>query len=308
MKTMTLEKLDNLLSKVDHPIKSVHMSVNNRKGVEYDLACITVLSADLGYQIMQRDDSPMGLYAFTVNAEHDLTNLGRMMSPGELEEKIHENEEGAIAYIVAVKAPRIVRSDSYTGGEEVIRDIIEEHNGPGLEDKIESIEGLTLRPSVVLTIGTKQTIWSAIVLDDKQIEVIAFSDWDGESDIEIHTDTDTMSLTGFSRLFKENETIPFSDYKHCIGDDDNKERKEFLKKHIEAFDSEKVAHFMSKDGHEGWHTGYLAFQKIMSEDKLTDIKAEYRINLINMFKHLINKLEVSMIEETTIHDRPERLQ
>lgn len=307
MKTMTLEKLDRLLSKIELPIKSVHLSERNKKGVNYDLACITILSADLGYQIMNRDDSPMGLYAFTVNEDHDLNSLGRMKTPDELQEKIQANEEGAIAYIVAIKAPRIIRGDSYTGGEKVIRGIIDDYDGDELIKTIEDTEGLTLRHSVVMTIGTKQTIWSAIVLDTEQIEVIAFSDWDGASDIEIQTENDSMSLNSFSRLFKHNEQISFSDYKHCLADT-TADRQAFLKEHLESFDDEKIEDFMSKDGHKGWHTGYLAFQKIMSEDKLTNVKAEHRVNLIGMFKNLIDKLEMSLIEETTTHDTPERLQ
>ena len=66
---------------------------------------------------------------------------------------------------------------------------------------------------------------------------------------------------------------------------------------------------MHKDGHEGWHTAYLAFQRMMAETKLTDISRNNRINLMGLFKHMISQLEVSMIEDDSkTHKAPERVQ
>lgn len=307
MKTMTIPALDKLLDKLSHPIKSVHMSQNNKHGVLYELGVITVLATDLGYQIMEKEDTSAGIFAFTVDAEYDLTSVGPINSPDTLKEAIQENEDNAIAYVIAIKAPRIIHSDTYKGGQDGIEKIISSNRGDDLFEAIESVEGLSLTQSVVLTIGTKQTVWSAIVLDEKQIEVISFSDWDGESDIEIHTDS-RVALGSFVGLFKTNEHIPFSDWKHCIGDN-TEDQKEFTEEQVAKFTEEKIAHFMHKDGHKGWHTAYLAFQRMMSETKLTDISRNNRINLMGLFKHMISQLEVSMIEDDSkTHKAPERVQ
>ncbi len=313
MKTMTIPALDKLLDKLSHPIKSVHMSQNNKHGVLYDLAVITVLATDLGYQIMDKEGTvtSSGIYAFTVDAEYDLKSVGPVDSPETLQKAIQENEATAIAYIIAIRAPRVIHGDTYTGDQEGLENIIHNNRGEELFEAIEAVEGLSLRQSVVMTIGTKQTVWSAIVLDEKQIEVISFSDWEGESDIEIHTDS-RVKLGSFIGLFKTNTKIPFADWQHCIDTDVQNEaldRQKFTEEQVAQFTEEKIAEFMEKDGHKGWRTGYLAFQKMVHENKLTDISRNNRINLVGLFKHLVGQLEVSLKEDSKeTHKAPGRVQ
>lgn len=298
MKTMEATEFEHLIEKDGKlTLKHIGMDRETSPHIHYDLGCVTILAVQMARDYLaQEGESGTGVQAFTVDSDLNLAVHDKPSSYQELKEIIHANEEGAMAYIVMVMAPRLMKTKEFKGTDDEINDMLGACNSAEEVRALSDTEGLEYGFSAVVTVGTHDTVWSVSILDTKEIEIVAFSDYEGDSPVEIHMHSlDYGSMeTDFSKLFHQRRIIPLSEWKmnrYGPGSADK------LQTEGDDFAGpagvELIEKLCARDGHDNWKLSYACLRKLCDIGDAGGVPKKHRMKLIALFQSRINELEAA---------------
>lgn len=312
MKAMNIDRFKELLEP-HMPIKSIGISNEVDPYIHYDLGCITILAARLAKDYLDRDgEENPGVLAFTVTDDLKLRSHGRASSRNNLEELIQENEEGAIAYIVMILAPRIVRHANYDGTDDEVSELLSRCDSVEEVRVATEVEGLEFGFSAIVTVGTKEIVWSVAIVNTDEIETVAFSDYDGDCPIAVHMHSldDGNFEADFARLFRFNKAIPPSEWKATRYGKAQPQLKSEGADFAGPEGVKLIETLMKRDGHDKWQIAYTCLRKLAQGGKNTKVPEKHRLKLIALFKGRIADLEAMVAEptKTPTHTSPRTIQ
>lgn len=316
MKTMQINDFERLIQR-DGKLHLKHVGIDKNVSpfIHYDLGCVTILACQMARDYLaQEGEDAMGVQAFTVDKELNLSVHERPGDFQELRDTIHENE-GAMAYIVMVLAPRLTKTDKYKGTDAEIEAILTSCKSTEEVEALTDAEGLEFSFSAVVTVGTHDTVWSVSILDTEEVEIVAFSDFEGDSPVEIHMhslESGTMQ-TDFSKLFHDRKIIPLSEWKmerYGAGSADQ------LQSEGDDFAGpegiELIEQLIKRDGHNDWKLAYACLRKLAQVGGAAEVPKKHRSKLIALFQSRINELEGAKADEKPVkkptHKAPETVQ
>jgi len=317
MKTMRMEKVEKLIKEVGLGIGEIYIPKSSAPFVHDGLARVTVLSIEMAHDyIKNRGPDGMGVVAFTVDKELELTTLGRAPGYAELREMIQDNEEGTLAYVIMVLAPRVKKNDDYTGTDEDVEAILATCSTPEDVKRMtnEAHEGLTFGFSAVVTVGTHDTVWSTSIIDEDRVELVAFSDREGHAPIEVQMhslgDGETTK-PDFTKLFHNTKVIPLDEWvvhRYASGSAEklNQEGDDFAGPEGVKL----VERLVKRDGHDHWKLAYACLRKLCDVGGGAEVPMEHRSKLIALFQSRIDELKGDSAPpaKKPTHKAPEKVQ